>query len=135
MSTDAGSAPSRGFTREPLVIYKKKTRAVRRQKISDFAQTLSRRVANDQLFCCLLTSDEELKRLNRQFRGIDEATDVLSFPLESQGERLGEIPISVDRARAQAAVRGHDLNTEICILMLHGLLHLMGLDHDSGRSK
>lgn len=135
MSSDAGSTPSHGLSRESLVIYEKVPHSLRRRKLNAFAQTLCRRVAGDRRFCCLLTSDEALQRLSRQFRGIDEPTDVLSFPPAAPGPELGDIAISVDRAREQAAAQGHDLMTEICILMLHGVLHLLGLDHHSDRGK
>ena len=86
----------------------------------------------------LLTTDRAIRRLNRQFRGIDKATDVLSFPAEAlvpRGERIaGDLAISVPTARRQSAVCGHSLGTELKVLMLHGLLHLAGYDHevDSG---
>jgi len=140
MSSDAGDASSLALPREPVVIYEKAPRAVRRRELNAFARTVCRRVANDRPFCCLLTDDQAVRRLNLEFRGIDAPTDVLSFPRAAskgalgRGE-LGDIAISVDRARAQAVVYGHDLMTEIQILMLHGVLHLMGLDHHSTRSK
>jgi len=135
MSSDSGDAPSRGLPREPVVIYEKKSRAVRRRELNAFARSVCRRVAGDRPFCCLLTGDEALQRLNLQFRGIDAPTDVLSFPRATSKGELGDIAISVDRARSQAATYGHDLTTEIQILMLHGVLHLLGLDHHSSRSK
>lgn len=83
----------------------------------------------------LLTTDSALRKLNRRFRGKDKATDVLSFPadpLVRSPERLaGDLAISVETARRQGAARGHSLETEIKILMLHGLLHLKGFDHES----
>jgi probable rRNA maturation factor len=74
---------------------------------------------------CLITTDRELRALNRKFRGKDYATDVLSFP----SREGGEIAISLDRAAAQADEHGHSLETEVRILILHGLLHLAGMDH------
>lgn len=87
----------------------------------------------------LLTSDAEIRRLNRTFRGIDRPTDVLSFPAiasPSAGERIaGDLAIGVPTACRQAAEHGHSPLIEIKILMLHGLLHLAGYDHhtDSGQ--
>lgn len=100
-----------------------------------FAERLEREVTGGRPFCCLLTDDRELRRLNRRFRARDYPTDVLSFP--AGGSSLGEIAISVDRAREQAAQFGHALEEEIGILMLHGLLHLLGMDHerDGGRMR
>jgi probable rRNA maturation factor len=85
----------------------------------------------------LLTTDNAIRRLNRQFRGIDRATDVLSFP--AAGMALpgiaGDIAISVPAARRQAREQGHSLADEVKVLILHGLLHLAGYDHqvDNGR--
>ncbi len=86
-----------------------------------------RRIARGRGVICLLTGDGELRRLNRQFRGADYATDVLSFPSDTGGE----IAISLDRAAEQAVRYGHSLADEIRILMLHGVLHLAGLDHET----
>jgi probable rRNA maturation factor len=68
-----------------------------------------------------------LRRLNRTFRGKDYATDVLSFPSED----MPELAISFDRAAAQASELGHSVEEELRILMLHGLLHLAGMDHET----
>jgi probable rRNA maturation factor len=87
----------------------------------------------------LLTTDKEIRRLNRRFRGINQPTDVLSFPATSSPvarERIaGDLAISVATARRQAAAHGHSLLTEVKILILHGLLHLAGYDHhvDNGQ--
>lgn len=81
----------------------------------------------------LLTTDAAIRRLNRTFRGKNKATDVLSFPAaeQSRGEVAGDLAISVDTALKQARDHGHSLATEIKVLMLHGLLHLAGYDHES----
>jgi probable rRNA maturation factor len=80
----------------------------------------------------LLTSDAAIRRLNRQFRGKNKATDVLSFPaLEMVEGVAGDLAISVDTARRQAREQGHALGVEIKVLMLHGLLHLAGYDHET----
>lgn len=87
----------------------------------------------------LLTTEAEIRRLNRTFRGIDRPTDVLSFPASpSPGgkERIaGDLAISFPTAHRQALEHGHSALVEIKILILHGLLHLAGYDHhaDSGR--
>ena len=84
----------------------------------------------------LLTSDVEIKRLNRDFRGKNKPTDVLSFPApeEIAGQHAGDLAISLDTAARQAESFGHSLGDEVRVLMLHGLLHLKGMDHevDSG---
>ena len=80
----------------------------------------------------LLTTDAAVRRLNRQFRGKNKATDVLSFPAAAPGPLniAGDLAISVPTARRQAEDRGHSLAMEIKVLMLHGLLHLAGYDHE-----
>jgi probable rRNA maturation factor len=91
----------------------------------------------------LLADDATLKRLNREFRGKNKATDVLSFPAgatavffgEPDGPELaGDLAISLEMAARQAAQFGHSLRDEVRVLMLHGVLHLAGFDHevDSG---
>ena len=80
----------------------------------------------------LLTTDAAIRRLNRTFRGKNKATDVLSFPAAKVpgGEVAGDLAISVPMALKQAREHGHALGVEIKVLMLHGLLHLAGYDHE-----
>jgi probable rRNA maturation factor len=84
----------------------------------------------------VLCDDAFIHPLNRDYRGKDRPTDVLSFP-QREGEEsdpddpvLGDIVLSVERAQAQADERGHSLETEIRILLVHGILHLLGYDHE-----
>jgi len=81
-----------------------------------------------------LVSDRTVRTLNRDYRRKDTATDVLSFPAEEPRE-LGDVVIAAGVARRQARRAGHPLQTEIRVLALHGLLHLLGYDHetDDGR--
>ena len=86
----------------------------------------------------VITSDRRVRALNLTWRGLDKATDVLSFPAgEDPGpaRHLGDVVISRDTAVRQARDQGHSLGTELRVLALHGLLHLLGYDHerDSGR--
>ena len=85
----------------------------------------------------LLTTDATIRKLNRQFRGKNQATDVLSFPAEGIGvEKIaGDLAISVPAALKQAVDQGHSLATEIKVLILHGLLHLAGYDHETDEGK
>jgi probable rRNA maturation factor len=87
----------------------------------------------------LLTTDAAIRHLNRRFRGKNKATDVLSFPADElirEREGIaGDLAISVSTARRQAADQGHSLRDEIKILMLHGLLHLAGYDHETDNGK
>ena len=79
----------------------------------------------------VLAGDGLLRRLNRVYRGKDRPTDVLSFAQDVRdGETLGDIAISVPTAERQARRAGHSLSREIGILALHGLLHLLGYDHE-----
>lgn len=81
----------------------------------------------------LLAGDATLKRLNRQFRGKNKATDVLSFPgaPETAAIHAGDLAISLETAARQAAEHGHTLRDEVRVLLLHGLLHLHGMDHET----
>jgi probable rRNA maturation factor len=83
----------------------------------------------------LITSDAEMKFLNQRFRGKNMATDVLSFPASLGDGRVkpfaGEIAISADIARRNARALGHEAAEEVKILVLHGILHLAGYDHES----
>ena len=100
----------------------------------------------------LLTDDEGIREVNRTMREIDRATDVLSFPMfdlapgEHPGEEdadpdtglvpLGDMCISLERAKAQAAEYGHSFEREVCYLSVHSVLHLLGYDHlDEGEMK
>ena len=77
-------------------------------------------------------SDKRIRELNRQFRGVDKATDVLSFlGVGSDESDLGDIAVSVDTAATQAKENGLKLDEEIAQLILHGLLHLSGYDHET----
>jgi probable rRNA maturation factor len=80
-----------------------------------------------------LTTDTAIRRLNRQFRHKNKATDVLSFPAGGIGaeEIAGDLALSVPTALRQAVGQGHSLSTEIKVLILHGLLHLAGYDHEA----
>jgi probable rRNA maturation factor len=88
------------------------------------------RLAESEL-SILLVSDRVMRDLNRRWRSRDRPTDVLSFPQdEGRGPLLGDVVISVDTARRQAAARGTTLGREADRLLIHGLLHLLGYDHE-----
>ena len=103
---------------------------VRREELRNFLGDLTRRVARGRTIACLIADDAEIRGLNRRYRGKNYSTDVLSFPAARNGQ-AGDIVISIDRARSQAAERGHTLAEELRILMLHGALHLAGMDHET----
>jgi len=80
-----------------------------------------------------LCDDAAIRSLNREYRHIDKATDVLSFPLEGDlpGQPLGSLVISLDHVRARAQELGHRPEEELALLFIHGLLHLLGYDHET----
>jgi probable rRNA maturation factor len=82
----------------------------------------------------LLTGDAEIQRLNREFRGKNKPTDVLSFPSGENAGRArtaGDLALSVETAEREAQRLGHSLNLELKVLLLHGTLHLAGYDHEA----
>jgi len=98
------------------------------------ARVAPRRAAGEVTIA--LVSDGRMRALNRAFRGVDRATDVLSFPTADVAPgaavtTLGEVAIARGLAGRQARAAGHTLGTELRVLALHGLLHLLGFDHES----
>lgn len=88
------------------------------------------------VFNVIIINNEEIHKLNKKYRGIDRATDVITFALEDQKDgpslnvrMLGDIYISYDKVISQALEYGHSKTREICFLAVHGLLHLLGYDH------
>ncbi len=89
-------------------------------------------------FSVSLVSDRSIRRYNKRFRGHDEATDVLSFPADGGGQEsnyLGDIVISVETALEDAATYDISLEEEIKMLALHGVLHMMGYDHETDQGQ
>ena len=87
---------------------------------------------NDSSATIAFVSDKNIRGLNRQFRGVDKATDVLSFPAgDADKSNLGDIAISVETAARQAKENGLTFDEEVAQLILHGLLHLCGYDHET----
>ena len=88
----------------------------------------------------VLTGDSRLQELNREYLGIDAPTDVLSFPAsetdpQTGARYIGDILISIPRARQQAEAAGHPLESEVQLLVVHGILHLLGYDHAEAEEK
>ena len=128
------------------VLFRRAGGGIDRRGIRDFAAVLQEGLTEGKRFTCLITDDAELRRLNSRFLGHDYPTDVLSFPtaehrleslcyLSGTGipacASLGEIAISTERAAEQARQFGHSIDDEMRILMLHGVLHLLGMDHEA----
>ena len=79
----------------------------------------------------VFVNDDEIRKINREQRGIDKATDVLSFPYEQiSGGLMGSVVISTDTASRVASELGHSIECEIALLFLHGVLHILGYDHE-----
>ncbi len=94
-----------------------------------------------QIVTLILLTDEKIRELNNKDRGINKATDVLSYPMHEPDdvgmplvEQLGDVFISVDTAKRQAKAKNHSLENEILILAAHGITHLRGYDHDSEKN-
>lgn len=91
---------------------------------------------NNVVFNIIIVDNETIHSINKEYRGVDRPTDVISFALEddksfvqTELRILGDIYISIDKAREQAKNYGHSLKREISFLTIHGLLHLLGYDH------
>jgi probable rRNA maturation factor len=95
---------------------------------------LTRHASADAEVSVYITDDGEVHELNRRYRGVDAPTDVLSFSMDQEPGTtawlLGDVVISLPRARAQAEAFGHDLSRELCYLAVHGTLHLLGYDDE-----
>ena len=106
---------------------------ISRSGLTRFLRTAQVAVGLDGEIEVLLADDRTLRRLNRDFRGKNKATDVLSFPAapEVQTVYAGDLAISLETAARQASEHGHALREELRILLLHGLLHLHGMDHET----
>lgn len=103
-------------------------------------QTLQHLSADDGMVTVVLSTRETMRDLNRTFAGEDHATDVLSFSdgsidLESGLQYYGDVIIAVDIARQQAEAAGHSLTSELVLLTVHGVLHLLGYDHAADGEK
>jgi probable rRNA maturation factor len=108
--------------------------AFTKRGLETFLAESAREAKLDGAVSVFLTSDAEIQRLNREFRGKDKPTDVLSFPAGESGGRTrmaGDLAISVETAARAAALRGYALELELRVLLLHGVLHLAGYDHET----
>jgi len=146
--------PSSSFWNVPVVILEKKVRGASAASLARFAGRAQRAAGLRGRVSILVTGSAELRRLNRRYRGKDKPTDVLSFtadgvrasrphPHVADGVRAnrpylrmaGDIAISAEVAAENARRFGHSAAAEVKVLILHGLLHLAGLDHDDPRDR
>jgi probable rRNA maturation factor len=123
-----------------LVILRKRITGLSTSTLERFVRRARRAVRLRNNVNILLTSSSDLRALNRRFLGKDKTTDVLSFPsppaIGRQARSVaGEIAISLDIARENASHLGHSLAEEVKILVLHGILHLAGFDHERDNGK
>jgi probable rRNA maturation factor len=125
--------PSLLFTH--VVIARKTLNGVSEQTLARFAARARKAAGLDGAVAVLLTGNDEMRRLNRQFRRKNKPTDVLSFPASEVNGNAGDIAISLDIASDNAERFGHPLATELKILMLHGMLHLAGYDHETDKGE
>jgi probable rRNA maturation factor len=99
-----------------------------------FLRRVQGEVTGGRAFSLCVVSDRVIRRYNRDYRGLDCATDVLSFPDDSP-HWAGDVLVSAETAQRQARLRRHSVKTEIQVLALHGVLHLLGKDHESPRDR
>jgi probable rRNA maturation factor len=118
-----------------VVIFRKRIAGLSASTLERFVLRARRAVHLSDAVNVLVTSSSELRSLNRRFRGADKPTDVLSFPSPAEGRSparstAGEVAISADIARDNARRLKHSVADEVKILVLHGILHLAGFDHE-----
>ena len=120
------------------VVNRQRRRQIDAERWRVFAEKALRAIGRDgENVTIAFVSDRRMREFNRQFRGGDSTTDVLSFPNDADEftpageESLGELAISVARAESQAKENGLEFDNEIAQLILHGLLHLCGYDHET----
>ena len=128
-----------------IIVYDE--RAVNEQMMDKLREAASACTDLDVEISLSFVSLDEIHELNRDYRGVDRPTDVLSFPMYDLGELphgstadgatvlLGDIVVSVERAAAQAAELGHSTDREIAFLCIHSTLHLLGYDHERSQKE
>jgi probable rRNA maturation factor len=124
------------------VVNRQRRRKIVAKQWREFTERALRALGGDQRSATIVfVSDDAIRKLNRRFRGKSLATDVLSFPAgaeffeEENGSRLGDVVISVERAAAQAKANRLSFSGEVEQLILHGLLHLCGYDHETDKGE
>ena len=103
-----------------------------RQALGAAVQTVGREIETLSL---VLVDDSRISEINRSFLGRSEPTDVIAFGPDEEDELTGEVIVSVETAARQAQEQGHTLDRELCILAVHGLLHTLGYDDTTERSR
>lgn len=121
---------------EPTIIYKRRIPGLSRRGLADFVARACQAARLRGTVTVMITNNREVQALNLRFKGADRPTDVLSFPapLFVRGF-AGDIAISADVASRNARALGHRCSDEVRILVLHGILHLTGYDHENDRGE
>lgn len=117
------------------------TSEIKKLIVSSIAHTLKYEKVEEKCeISVTLCDNAAIHELNREYRGVDRPTDVLSFPIfddEDMGGKvvLGDIVLSLEKAKAQAEEYGHSFEREIAFLCVHSMLHLLGYDHEEGKAE
>ena len=115
----------------PTIIFRQPVPGLTERTLARFVSRAARSVGLPGAVTVLVTGDRHMRQLNYRFRGKRRPTDVLSFPpATTMGGVSGDLAVSLDTAARQARALGHSVSEEIRILVLHGILHLAGFDHE-----
>jgi probable rRNA maturation factor len=116
-----------------VILIRKRKPGVSEAALESFLRRASREAGVEGSVHVLITGNREVQALNRRYRGKDQPTDVLSFPAPAglPGKLAGDLAISAEMAAASAKMLGHSVDQELRTLILHGLLHLAGYDHET----
>ncbi len=117
-----------------MIILRKPAADISENALSRFVSRAKRATGLKGEVAVLVTGNREIRKLNRTFRKKDKPTDVISFPSEMEGV-AGDIAISADIARANGRQLKHGTSIELKILVLHGMLHLLGRDHETDKGE
>src|ERR1700681_4904805 len=120
----------------PMIIFERKPPRLNSRMLASFVLKASSAAGLRGEVSVLITGNSDIRHLNSRFREKNQPTDVLSFPAAPSAKGLaGDIAVSLDIAASNARLLGHSVSDEIRILILHGILHLAGYDHESDRGE
>jgi probable rRNA maturation factor len=117
---------------EVVLLNRQRRRRVRSDRLRRLLEDAARSLGVSGEVALVLTRDPAVRELNARYRGKDKPTDVLSFPGPGGAAGLGDIVVSVDTAERNARRLGRTLQRELDVLALHGFLHVLGYDHETG---
>jgi probable rRNA maturation factor len=117
------------------IVFERSSRQVNSRGLEEFIGAARKAISVRGQVSVLIAGDVTIRRLNSRFRGKNSATDVLSFPVAESNGFAGDIAISLDIASRNSRALGHSVDDELRILILHGLLHLAGYDHENDRGE